>query len=90
MTEHTITVDVYAHWGNQAPRYRVYVDNNLLTERDFIWPGSTMFARERIVVNLDPGTHSVKIEQIGNSGTIQAKNVLVDDIASSLDFVIPE
>lgn len=90
MNEHKITVDVYAHWGNQSPRYRVYVDNNLLTERDFIWPGSTTFVRENILVNLTPGKHTLKIEQIGNNGTIQAKNVVVDDVASSLDFVIPE
>ena len=52
MSEHKITVDVYAKWGETPPRYRVYLDNHLLTERDFIWPGHQTFIREHILVNL--------------------------------------
>ena len=47
-----ITVDVYAKWIEKTPAYRVYVDNDLLTERDFIWSSHSNFIRENILVNL--------------------------------------
>jgi hypothetical protein len=86
MTQHLITADVYARWGDVQPRYRVYVDNDLLTERDFIWPGHEVFIRENIVVDLEPGAHKLRIEQAGPGGRIQIKNVRVDGVPSDMDF----
>jgi len=90
MKEHSITVDVYCHWSEKPPVYRVYVDNDLLTEREFIWPGSEIFLRENILVNLEPGTHCVKIEKISTHGTITAKNVQVNGVASTPEFITTE
>jgi hypothetical protein len=84
--EHRIIVDVYADWGDTPPRYRIYVDNDLLTERDFIWDNRT-FIRENIIVNLESGTHTLRVEHI-NNGTIRAENVTVDGSPSSMEFVI--
>ena len=86
MKEHVITVDVYGRHGDQAPRYRVYVDNNLLTERDFIWPGHEVFIRENIIVNLKAGAHNLTVEHINSAGNIQTKNVIVDGALSSSEF----
>lgn len=90
MTEHLITVDVYAHWGDVNPRYRVYVDEDLLTERDFIWPGHEIFICENIVVNLEPGTHVLRVEQINTGGTIRTENVTLNGAPSSYEFVTTE
>ena len=90
MSEHKITVDVYAHWGEVKPVYRVYVDSDLLTERDFIWPSHEIFVRENILVNLKPGAHTLKVEQINNGGSIQLKNITVDGVASTTEFTITE
>jgi hypothetical protein len=90
MTEHVLTVDVYAHWGDVPPRYRVYVDNDLLTERDFIWGGAHIYMRENIIVNLEPGTHVLKVEQINSNGTIRTENVTLNGVASSYDFTTTE
>ncbi len=87
MSQHIITADVYAHWGEVSPRYRVYVDSDLLTERDFGWPGHEVFIRENIVVDLEPGTHQLRIEQVGKQGKIQVKNVMLDGSASNMQFV---
>lgn len=87
MTQHTITADVYAHWGDTPPCYRVYVDQDLLTERDFIWAGHEVFIRENLVVELAPGSHTLRIEHIGTSGKIQIKNIKVDGQTSSTQFV---
>jgi hypothetical protein len=85
--EHHLTVDVYASWSDAHPRYRVYVDSDLLTERDFIWLGHDIYIKENIVVHLLPGQHNLRVEQVGTSGTIRTKNVTLDGQPSSFDFV---
>ncbi len=85
-----ITVDVYASWSNTAPVYRIYVDRDLLTERNFPWPGHEAFVRERILVDLDPGQHQLRVEQTNKSGSITAKNITLNGSPSSLNFVTHE
>jgi len=87
MQEHKITVDVFGKWYGTPPKYRVYVDNDLLTERDFIWPGHEVFIRENILVNLKPGQHKIRVEQTSIHGKIIARNYVVDGTASSADFI---
>ena len=86
MKLHAITVDVYASWGDIPPRYRVYVDKDLLTERDFVWPAHEIFIKENIEVMLPAGDHSLYIEQVGSNGRIFTKNITVDGVASTADF----
>jgi hypothetical protein len=90
MKQHIITADVYARWGDISPRYRVFVDGDLLTERDFGWPGHEAFIRENIVVNLEPGVHTLVIEQTNTHGTLQVKDITVDGVASSDQFTTAE
>jgi len=90
MKECLITADVYARWIDKPPTYRVYVDNELLTERDFIWSGHDMFIRENIVVNLEAGNHNLKIEQVSGNGTIQVKYITVNQSPSTADFTTSE
>jgi hypothetical protein len=89
MTEHELTVDVYASWDITPPKYRIYVDNDLLTERDFVW-GRDTYICERILVNLEPGTHVLKVEQTNTSGTICTKNIKLNGSPSSEEFVTTE
>lgn len=87
MKEHVISVDVYASWSNVAPRYRVYVDSDLLTERDFIWGGADIFIRENIIVHLEPGQHSLRIEHVNNeNGSIRTENVTLNGAPSTYLF----
>ena len=90
MKEHTLSVDVYASWGDVAPRYRVYVDNDLLTERDFTWNGTERYIREHIIVNLNPGAHTLHVEQINAGGTIRTENVVLNNTPSSCQFTTTE
>lgn len=85
-----VTADVYASWGDVSPRYRVFVDGDLLTERDFGWPGHEVFIRENIVVDLEPGLHTLSIEQTNAHGTIQVKDITVDGCASTAQFITVE
>jgi len=90
MKDHLITVDVYFNWRDRVPRYRVFVDGNLLTERDFTWGGRDIFIRENILVSLKPGPHNVAVEQVGSNGIMQAKNVTLDGTPSTFEFVTAE
>lgn len=86
MTEQVITVDVYVR-GDRQPTYRVFVDDNLLTERDFVWGAHDTYIRENIVVNLARGRHTLLVKQVGPGDNIQLKNVTVNGVVSSTDFV---
>ena len=90
MKECAITVDIYANSGDHTPRYRIYVDNDLLTERDFTWAGHEVYIQEHILVNLAPGAHVLKVEQIGSYGVIKPRNITVDGVASLSEFVTVE
>ena len=85
----SITVDVHCHWTDSPPRYRVYVDNDLLTERTFIWPGYQNFVRENIHVNLNPGQHELKIVNVDpRFGKFEARNIIVNKIPAETTFVV--
>ena len=64
MADLKITVDVYCEWDITPPIYRVYVDDCLLTERTYIWKNFNAFIKENLIVNLEQGTHSLKIESV--------------------------
>jgi hypothetical protein len=62
------------------------VDGDLLTERDFVFPGTERFVRENIVVELDPGTHKLTVEKVSGNGTIRLDRITLDGVASDLVF----
>lgn len=86
MAIYEITADVYGSWGTEHPCYRVYVDNDLLTERTFIWPGHEVYIKEHLAVDLKPGAHELRIEQINGHGKIQVKNITLDGAPSEMQF----
>jgi hypothetical protein len=74
-----LVVDVYCKDKlDTSPVYRVYVDNDLLTERTWIWPEYEIFIKENIEVNLEPGNHTVTIENCGASKCISARAITVN------------
>lgn len=84
-----LTFDLYCHWGEKEPSYRIYVDNDLITERTFSWPGFQIFIRENVIVNLEPGKHSVRIENLDPTiSKFEIKNVKVDNQSATAEFTI--
>lgn len=84
-----IDIDVWCKWSETPPVYRVYVDDELLTERDFIWETSRHYIREHIEVLLDDGWHEVKIVNCtGTQAEFITNNIVVNGRASSAKFVI--
>jgi hypothetical protein len=72
-----LTIDVFCqkNWDS-SPVYRIYVDNDLLTERTWIWPSYEIFIKENILVDLDPGKHRIAVQTCGpNSDNIVFRNL---------------
>lgn len=61
-TEFVIAVcDVYCKWkGGPPPRYRCYVNDELFTERTWIWQGQ--YLEENIQIQAEPGHYEVRYE----------------------------
>lgn len=64
MREVPISFNVYCKWDVTPPVYRIYVDDDLLTERTYIWNNSEHYIKEHILVNLEPGVHSLRVVHV--------------------------
>lgn len=85
-----IEFDLYCDWQENYPIYRIYADDDLLTERTYIWDNEREFVRERIVVCVDIGSHQCRIEKVGTTdATFIVNNINInDEPVKSLDFVV--
>jgi hypothetical protein len=62
--ERKLEVDVHTHWNTTPPVYRLYVNNELFTERTFKWVSYQYFIREHINCKLDEGVHVLRLENL--------------------------
>ena len=58
-------VDVYCKWTGEYPRYRCYVNEELFTERTWIWRDS--YLEEELQIQAPPGNYSVRYELINSA-----------------------
>ena len=52
------------------PTYRIYVDGDLITERTYLWNNNHEYVREHIIVYLEPGNHTLKLEKVRSAGSL--------------------
>jgi hypothetical protein len=79
MTDAKLEVDIHAHWNDEPPVYRIFVDEELFTERTFGWQSFRTFIREHIYCNLDNGLHSVKLEHLGRDCRFDLVNLKLNN-----------
>ena len=72
------SVDVYCTWSDSPPVYRIYVDNDLITERTFVWPSYKAFIREHLICNIDEGLHRIRVENTGSHGVFKLENFIYE------------
>lgn len=85
MREVKISVEVTCKWAVKPPAYRIYVDDDLLTERSYIW-GPNQFVKENIIVNIDAGPHTFRLEPVNpNIKGFEYANFKVDGAYTRLD-----
>ena len=75
--EHVLVkCDVYCDWQNQPPVYRLFVGDELFTERTYIW--REQYLEELIPVYAEPGEYHIHYELVPpNTGTLRIKNLHV-------------
>ena len=76
-----LTFEVHCQYAHKHPRYRIYVDDDLITERTFIWGSKTHFIEENLVVRALQGEYSFKLENVDpDDGFFTIKNIRVDGV----------
>ena len=84
-----IVFDLRCYYVDRSPRYRIYVDNDLLAERTFTWPADRIYIEEHCLVNLSQGPHKVEVVNIDEEyGRFEIHNVKVDGQPSPSSFMI--
>jgi hypothetical protein len=54
--------DVYCTWSGNPPRYRCYVNDELFTERTWIWTES--YIEEQLQILAEPGKYQIHYELV--------------------------
>jgi hypothetical protein len=76
-----LTFQIHCYYDGAAPRYRVYVDSDLITERTFVWDTRDQFIEEHVVIEAPVGPHTLRIENVDPAlGTFTVEHLLVDGI----------
>jgi len=57
----TVTLDIYCFWLNEAPSYRLYVNEELFADRTFRWK-EDKYLQEVIPLHAEPGLYTIEIE----------------------------
>ena len=72
-----VRADVSLEWQGDPPNYRIYVGNEMFTERTWIW--QEQYLEEMLVVNAPPGKNNLRWELVPPAqGTIEVKNVRIE------------
>lgn len=58
----TVLTDVYCTWTDTAPRYRVYVNDELFAERTWIWHNA--YLEEMLQIQAPPGQYIIRYELV--------------------------
>ena len=70
-----ISFDLFCDKGHE-PRYRIYVNDELFTERNYIWKG-TQYLRENLQIEAEPGNYEIRLEKV-DPAKLKMRNMKVD------------
>lgn len=72
-----VSCDVYVSWSGAAPTYRLYVGDELFTERTWIW--THQYLHEVFAVTAPYGSYSINYQLLPHpNAAIKIKNLTVD------------
>jgi len=73
-----VQCDVYCKWDGNDTRYRLYVNDELFTERTWIWNGKEYYLEEVIAIEAPPGLYKIKYELVEpSSSKLKIRNMRV-------------
>ena len=59
-----VVCNVACKWEGLPPIYCVYVNDELFTERTWIWEDSDIYLREEIQIEAEPGDYNIRYELV--------------------------
>jgi hypothetical protein len=69
--------DVYCKWSGEPPRYRCFVNDELFTERTWIW--QNQYLEESIQISAPPGKYTVRYELVDpEHAAIKVRNLRIE------------
>ena len=72
-----VKADVSVKWADDPPSIRVYVGDELFSERTWIWRNE--YLEEMLQINAPPGTYDLRWEVVAPAqAEIEVKNVRID------------
>lgn len=86
----SIVIDIQCKKQGAKTIYRIYVDNDLITERDWVWPKNKLYVRENLIVELDQGPHSIKVESVTKDSAFEVRGCIVDgkSVTTYKNFIV--
>lgn len=74
-----VLCDLYCNWVENPPRYRVFVNDELFTERTWIWTDD-YYLEEALQIEAVPGSYQLMFQLIDDSGAeFRVKNARIDE-----------
>ena len=73
-----LEVDVYGHWSDNPPDYRIYVNDEMMIERTFGWTSYQNYITEHMYCNLDTGVHTLRLENLDANSRFDLASFTVD------------
>jgi hypothetical protein len=68
--------DVYCKSDGNDPRYRLYVNDEMFTERTWIWNCKEYYLQEVIPIEAPPGLYKIRYELLEPTGSkLKIKNI---------------
>lgn len=79
--EAELVFQIHCYYAGKPPRYRIYVDSDLMTERTFVWDTNEQYIEERVIVAAPIGQHTLRVENVDPElGTFTIEHLRVDGI----------
>ena len=69
-----VEFDLFCEFDGEPPRYRIYVGNELFTERTFKWPVNT-YLTEILQIDAPPGQYKWRLESQSESAKFEIRNI---------------
>ena len=76
--------DVCCDWSGEPPRYRCYVNDELFTERTWIWTDN--YLQEQLQILAEPGEYQIRYELVDiENATLTTNNYRITHGPASVD-----
>ena len=71
-----VTMNIDIEWDQVNPQYRVYVNDELFTERTWIW--HSHYLEEMLQIEAVPGCYTIKVELVDPTlGKLRVRNMQI-------------